>query len=590
MHTKKATVLILMSLFAGAVYIYPNAVDEFPIFDMNIGTRNASLAGAFTALSDDSSGIYSNPAGISAISKSEINAGYDKWLMDASFQYLNIASPAGPGVISGSVLYSNMGTFQERDIYGIPNGNSIQTNTIGGVLGYGMHINDSFCAGLGAKVLYSSFGDIPSAGFMLDAGAQYKFGLITLGAAAVNVELAPVAFANYGLNGGAAAVLLESDNHKITMSIDAKFLNRYNMSYAVGIEYLMFKAVSIRFGYKAGPENAMTGNTAGLAAGAGVEVAGIQFEYALESMGDLGYTYMAGVKFDFQSEEENEKHNYEKLQQFMAYQAFLEAQDFYDAGDWKNAFIKFSEVKNLYPSYEGIDRSIRLAQKMMSNAGDMKKADKLFEDGMIKYENGDFTGASKIWENAKRINPEIKDIDTWMQDAVDMSGNMKVAGLAEKYFKEGLISYNECDYTEAINKWQEGLKKDASNIKLIQYIERARIKKLEIQDDIIKARAEVAKDATVVEGIRKLRKMQSLCPAYKDTAEILETLAELINEKVKQYYFKGIEKYTNGNMDAAIVYWRSIEELDPKSEYVGKVKRYIEDALNKMKAVKKLQK
>jgi outer membrane protein assembly factor BamD (BamD/ComL family) len=76
-----------------------------------------------------------------------------------------------------------------------------------------------------------------------------------------------------------------------------------------------------------------------------------------------------------------------------------------------------------------------------------------------------------------------------------------------------------------------------------------------------------------------------VCPAYKDATDILDELKGRIDTKVTDYYYKGIEKYTDGNLDAAIVYWKSIEDLDPKSEYVVKIKRYIEDARNKQKAL-----
>ena len=77
---------------------------------------------------------------------------------------------------------------------------------------------------------------------------------------------------------------------------------------------------------------------------------------------------------------------------------------------------------------------------------------------------------------------------------------------------------------------------------------------------------------------------------YQDAADILSTLKELINLKTKDYYFKGIEKYTDGNLDAAIIYWNNIEKLDPKSEYISRVKRYITDARNKQRALQQMDK
>jgi hypothetical protein len=108
---------------------------------------------------------------------------------------------------------------------------------------------------------------------------------------------------------------------------------------------------------------------------------------------------------------------------------------------------------------------------------------------------------------------------------------------------------------------------------------------VEIRDGISKAKADVANDATVIDGIKRLRDISNVCPAYQDAMDILGTLKGMIAVKTRDYYFKGIEKYTEGNLDAAIVYWTNIEALDPKSEYLLKVKRYITDARNKQKAL-----
>jgi len=96
--------------------------------------------------------------------------------------------------------------------------------------------------------------------------------------------------------------------------------------------------------------------------------------------------------------------------------------------------------------------------------------------------------------------------------------------------------------------------------------------------------------ATFIEGIKNLRQISNVCPAYNDAIEILATLKGLINAKTKEYYLKGIEKYTEGNLEAAILYWNNIEKLDPKSEYIYKVRRYITDARNKQKAVLGIEK
>jgi tetratricopeptide (TPR) repeat protein len=218
--------------------------------------------------------------------------------------------------------------------------------------------------------------------------------------------------------------------------------------------------------------------------------------------------------------------------------------------------------------------------------GSIKKIEQMFNAGMKAYENFEFDKAYKSWSEVKKIYPAYKDIDIWLKDAADLKKSKGMSKQAEKYFREGIKYYNNCDYDRAISSWEKGLIKDPKNEKIGQYIDRTRAKRLEIKEGISKAKADVANDATVIDGIKRLRSISSVCPAYQDAADILSTLKGLITVKTKDYYFKGIEKYTEGNLEAAIIYWSNIEALDPKSDYLIKVRRYITDARNKQKAIK----
>jgi hypothetical protein len=581
-------ILAAVTLGSGFTFAAGSTPLDFATLDINMGTRAAGMAGAFTAMSGDASAVFYNPAGLSDIKLIQLDVAYDKWLLDSSFQYANAALPVGYGVVGGFFSYTNYGVFEQRDSNGVDLGSSINPNSISGGLDYGAPVTDYLSLGMGLKISNMSIASYSALGFLLDAGALAKIGDIgSIGAALQNFDLNSSGV--YDIRGGLSVNVLNISGNKLTAALDAKYSTLYSMSYAAGIELKLFKILTLRGGYDFSSANQALEGITGLSAGAGIKIDQLSFDYAFTSKGDLGITNLVGLTFLYESSEEKEKEDYAKLTRFLAMQTYLDGEELFKAGDYKGATRKWEDVKAMAPDYEGIDIDIAKAKKMISSAGDMKRAEKLFAEGMKFYEKFEFDKAAKTWDGVKNIYPAYKDIDLWLNDARELKSSKGMSKQAEKYFRDGLKYYNDCEYTKALSTWQAGLAKDPNFAKIKQYIERTKIKQQEMQEDISKAKAEVAKDASVVEGVKKLRNLANMCPSYEDATSMLSTLKELINSKTKEYYYKGIEKYTDGNLDAAIVYWKNIEELDPKSDYVLKVKRYIEDARSKQKALRGME-
>jgi tetratricopeptide (TPR) repeat protein len=307
----------------------------------------------------------------------------------------------------------------------------------------------------------------------------------------------------------------------------------------MGTELQLFKVFALRAGYNIDNENNILGGISGLSFGAGITIEKLSIDYAFSSRGDLGMTHLIGLKFIYEGAEEREKNTYQKLTEFLAYQNYKDGEEAFNAGNYKRALVYWEEVKAMMPGYEGIDEAIEKVSNIIKRGGSLANIDKIFNQGMAYYEKFDFNNAVKKWEEVKRIMPNYKDIDIWLNDAKDLQKSGKMSREAEKYFRQGLKHYNNCDYIKAIAEWQTGLSKDPKNKKINQYIERAKIKQQEIANGILKAKADIANDSTVIDGIKRLREISNVCPAYNDATEILATLKSLINLKTKEYYLKG---------------------------------------------------
>jgi len=577
---------LLINLF---ISLFSSDSHKFAFMNINLGTRASAMAGAFTGLADDSTAVYYNPAGLANLKMIEINASYYKWFMDSSLSYGCFNIPIGFGNIGFLFLYTNYGEFEERDEYGTLQNIKLEPYSLSGTISYGFPLGNIFSAGLGLKFSNFMLGDYSIASILFDFGIKANINnFILIGLVLQNMDFE---FSNnYNINSGISVNVFNIQNNKMIIDFDVKYSGIYGPSYSIGSEIQLFKIIAIRGGYNINDENDILSNLSGLSLGVGLTIEKLSIDYTFASHGDLGSTHLVGLKFIYEGAEEREKSTYKKLTEFLAYQNFKDGEEAFNTGNYKRALVYWEEVKAMMPDYEGIDEALNKVNNILKIGGTLANIDKIFNQGMTYYEKFDFDNAVKKWQEVKKLMPNYKDIDIWLNDAIDLQKSGKMSKEAEKYFRQGLKHYNNCDYIKAIASWQTGLTKDPKNKKINQYIERAKAKQQEIANGILKAKADIANDATVIDGVKRLREISNVCPAYNDAIEILSTLKSLINAKAKEYYLKGIEKYTEGNMDAAIIYWNNIEKLDPKSEYIIKVRRYITDARNKQKAVLGIEK
>ncbi|MCB4792858.1 MAG: PorV/PorQ family protein, partial [Elusimicrobia bacterium] len=82
---------------------------------IGVGARAAGMGSAFTALSDDASGIYWNPAGIASISEKQVMFMHSNWIEDLKYDFAGFVKPVKTGVLGLAASYLSQGDFQGRD-------------------------------------------------------------------------------------------------------------------------------------------------------------------------------------------------------------------------------------------------------------------------------------------------------------------------------------------------------------------------------------------------------------------------------------------------------------------------------------------
>lgn len=284
---KLAVTLALLAQTAGAV-------ETASFLNVGVGARYLGVGGAGTALADDASALYWNPAGLAALDKRDATASHAELTQTARHEFLGYAQPTRLGAFAAGTTYLSQSALDGRDAQGRPTG-GFQASDAALSLGYGRK-TDLADLGATAKYIQSHIGSAQAVTVALDLGARRTLGALTLGAALRNagpgmkydvqrndLPLRLAFGAAYKLSGG-HTLAAEWTNGPRGAGNDAGF----------GGEYQAVKSIFLRGGYAT--QSGIAGGSGfdamrGLTLGLGFRNDRWSLDYAAVPMGELGSTH-----------------------------------------------------------------------------------------------------------------------------------------------------------------------------------------------------------------------------------------------------------------------------------------------------------
>jgi Type IX secretion system protein PorV len=142
-----------------------------------VGARGIGMGSAYSAVTDDISSIWWNPAGLGFIENNEVMVTVVDYTMDLTYSYAAAAVPVLDGqlVVGGFMGYLNIPDMQITTITQ-PNGTGRTFNAfdfqMGGSVAY--NLSDRFTAGINLKYVHQDvFANIAGNAFAIDAGGIY---------------------------------------------------------------------------------------------------------------------------------------------------------------------------------------------------------------------------------------------------------------------------------------------------------------------------------------------------------------------------------------------------------------------------------
>lgn len=143
---------------------------------LGAGARGTALGGAYSALSNDVSALYYNPAGVTLMEHPEAMVSTYSYVADTRYTWAGLAFPMSGGARAFGFQVGYLG-FSGQPVYTVdqPDGTgttySVSETFVGAT--FSENFSDRFSAGLTAKYIHDGLGDVSGTALAVDFGTSF---------------------------------------------------------------------------------------------------------------------------------------------------------------------------------------------------------------------------------------------------------------------------------------------------------------------------------------------------------------------------------------------------------------------------------
>ncbi|UCE05861.1 MAG: PorV/PorQ family protein [bacterium] len=179
MQNKAQLGLILVLLTLVINFALTNAQDNpsnagLSFLKLGAGSRAVGMGEAYTAVANDASSSYWNPAGLIHISGTELMFTHNKWLQDISNEFFGLGFRAGKNAFGICFMSNTVGGIERRVKPSAAPLDVLNAHDIMLGLSFARNLNSDLSYGFTIKYLYQKIYIESSSGIAFDLGLQYQ--------------------------------------------------------------------------------------------------------------------------------------------------------------------------------------------------------------------------------------------------------------------------------------------------------------------------------------------------------------------------------------------------------------------------------
>ncbi len=294
---KKIITNLILVMVAIALFSFKGVADEGDVgttsanfLKIGVGAKATAMGEAFTALADDGSSIYWNPAGLTQINDKQFFATYNTWFQSISQGYLSYILPFGENRVGFALNYVDMGKIQGYDEAGLPTHQFGASNFLFQIA-YAKKMAKNFSLGISVGYLSDTIEDSKESSYLGTGGILIKpWNNFSLGLAIQNL--------GGNLGDDPLPIVLKAGigikMETLTLAVDAGMPNDNNTYFCVGLEWRLGETFALRTGYRTNQDSGP-----GYTAGMGFKTSSFRLDYAYVPYGDLGSTHRVSMGIGF---------------------------------------------------------------------------------------------------------------------------------------------------------------------------------------------------------------------------------------------------------------------------------------------------
>lgn len=281
------------------------------------GARATAMGDAFVGLADDVTAIYWNPAGLQNLSQKEVSFMHDMWFQSITYDYAALAWPfKGFGVIGMNVVLLNTGSPITQTTVNSsfsPGSSSFFVDSTSSVTASDMLISFSYARALDSqedwkiggtfKMISQTLAGTSASAFACDVGLLVRSAVEGLSLGLVFQNLGTqitMQQEGYSLPTSAKAGTswkIPSQNVTFVMDATQSIYNQTRLNGGLEYDTKRFMDIILRGGYRLELGGGDVDVVSGLTAGFGINLFGMQTDYAFEPFGELGNTHSVSLTY-----------------------------------------------------------------------------------------------------------------------------------------------------------------------------------------------------------------------------------------------------------------------------------------------------